>query len=450
MFKSSIEMNNKKDMKKILGGSAFGNMIEWFDYASYGYLATIIASVFFAPGDSTAALLSTFAIFALSFLVRPIGGLVWGHYGDRIGRKKVLLLTMCMMSISTFMIGLIPSYSSIGIWAPILLLVCRIIQGFSASGEYAGASLMIAEHAPKNKRGLLVSLVPASTAAGMLLGAVLASTLEFTLSDQSLYSWGWRIPFLLSLPLGLIGLFIRLKMEDSPVFNQLVEEKSSTIQVGIREGIRQNGKKIIIALGIICLNAVGFYIILSYMPTYLTTVLRFDSLQSTLTTIFTLLAYVMMLPLVGALTDKVGRKPVLITACILFILFTYPIFTLMSLGGALTIISMVLLGAILACNDGVLATFLSEMFPTEVRYSSFALSFNAGNAIFGGTAPYVATFLIASTGNDFAPAFYLVAAAVIALIALVKTSETLNVSLTNVKEEEVKKIDTNRSIAEKA
>lgn len=239
---------------------------------------------------------------------------------------------MFMMSISTFCIGLIPSYSSIGILAPILLLACRIVQGFSASGEYAGASLMIAEHAPKNKRGLLVSMVPASTAAGMLLGAVFASTLEFTLTEEALHSWGWRIPFLLSLPLGIIGLFIRLKMEDSPEFNQLLEEKSSSKQLGIIEGIRQNGKKIIIALGVICLNAVGFYIILSYMPTYLTTVLEFDSLQSTLTTIFTLLAYVIMLPIVGALTDKVGRKPVLITACILFIIFTYPIFTLMSLG----------------------------------------------------------------------------------------------------------------------
>ncbi|MEK5139994.1 MFS transporter [Priestia sp. FSL W8-0001] len=438
MSVSSINTNKKKEMKKILSGSAFGNMIEWFDYASYGYLAIIIASVFFAPGDTTAALLSTFAIFALSFIVRPIGGIVWGYYGDRIGRKKILVLTMFMMSISTFCIGLIPSYSSIGILAPILLLACRIVQGFSASGEYAGASLMIAEHAPKNKRGLLVSMVPASTAAGMLLGAVFASTLEFTLTEEALHSWGWRIPFLLSLPLGIIGLFIRLKMEDSPEFNQLLEEKSSSKQLGIIEGIRQNGKKIIIALGVICLNAVGFYIILSYMPTYLTTVLEFDSLQSTLTTIFTLLAYVIMLPIVGALTDKVGRKPVLITACILFIIFTYPIFTLMSLGGAFTITSMILLGAILACNDGVLATFLSEMFPTEVRYSGFALSFNAGNAIFGGTSPYVATFLIAATGNDFAPAFYLVVAAIIALIALIKTTETSSVSLIKMNNREEK------------
>lgn len=431
MTTATIETNKKKDMSQILAGSAFGNMIEWFDYASYGYLATIIASVFFAPGNETAALLQTFAVFALSFLVRPIGGLVWGHYGDRIGRKKVLILTMCMMSLSTFAIGLIPGYGSIGILAPILLLACRVIQGFSASGEYAGASLMIAEHAPKKKRGLLVSMVPASTASGMLLGAIVTSVLQFSLTDVDLQSWGWRIPFLMSLPLGIIGLIIRLKMEDSPVFSEMKEEKSAVKQLGAVEGIRKHKGKVFIAFGVICLNAIGFYIILSYMPTYLTTVLNFDSLQSTLTSIFTLLAYVVMLPIVGTITDKFGRKPVLMAACILFIVCTYPIFLLMSMGGAFTLISMILLGAILACNDGVLATFLSEIFPTEVRYSGFALSFNAGNALFGGTAPYLATFLIALSGNDFAPAFYLIAGAIIALVALIKTNETANISLKN-------------------
>lgn len=439
------ETNENKGMKQVLAGSAYGNMIEWFDYASYGYLATIIATVFFAPGNETAALLNTFAVFALSFLIRPIGGMVWGHYGDRIGRKKILILTMCMMSLSTFAIGLIPSYESIGMLAPILLLVCRIVQGFSASGEYAGASLMIAEHAPKKKRGLLVSMVPASTAAGMLLGAVVTSILQFSLTDAALQSWGWRIPFLLSLPLGLIGLRIRLKMEDSPVFNEMNAEESSEKQLGMIEGIRKYKGKIIIALGVICLNAVGFYIILSYMPTYLTTVLKFGSLQSTLITIFTLLTYVIMLPIVGKITDRFGRKPVLITACILFILFTYPIFLLMSLGGAFTILSMILLGAILACNDGVLATFLSEMFPTEVRYSGFGVSFNAGNAVFGGTAPYVATFLIAFSGNHFAPAFYLMAGALIALFSLLKTKETVNISLSNVKEKERKSVISKQS-----
>lgn len=422
---STTVMNKKQTtMKKVLFGSAFGNMVEWFDYASYGYLATIIASVFFASGDSNIALLSVYAIFALSFIIRPIGGLIWGYYGDRIGRRKVLILTMCLMSVSTFCIGLLPSYEKIGILSPIFLLLFRMVQGFSASGEYAGAALMIAEHAPKKQRGLLVSFVPASTAAGMLLGAGVAALLEYNLSHELLVAWGWRIPFLMSLPLGLIGLLVRLKLEDAEEFTEMVQkqEKQQTPQLGIIEGIRKNAKQIFIAFGVICLNAVGFYIILSYMPTYLSTVLNYSSLQGTLTTIFTLLAYVVMLPIVGSLADRVGRKPMLVIACILFILFSYPIFLMMSSGGILAIVSMILLGAILACNDGVLATFLSELFPANIRYSAFGLSFNVGNALFGGTAPYVATFLIVSTGNQFSPAFYLMFAAVIALIALSKLS----------------------------
>lgn len=438
MSATAVEKRKSNGMGRILAGSAYGNMVEWFDYATYGYLATVIAVVFFAPGNDSAALLNTFAIFALSFLVRPIGGMVWGHFGDRIGRRKVLILTMVMMSAATFAIGIIPSYETIGIFAPILLLLCRIVQGFSASGEYAGAALMIAEHAPRKRRGLLVSLIPASTAAGLLLGATVAATLEFTLSTEALVSWGWRIPFLLSLPLGLIGLYIRLKMEDSPVYNEMMKQKKKREikQLGIIEGIQKNSKKIIIAMGVISLNAVGFYIILSYMPTYLMTALGFEPLQSTLTTIFTLLAYVFFLPIVGSIADRVGRKPVLMTACVLFILFTYSIFYLMSLGGIFTILSLVLLGAILACNDGVLATFLTEMFPTEVRYSGFAFSFNTGNAMFGGTAPYIATFLIAFTGNNFAPAFYLMAGAIVAFIALLNTKETTNISLSEVESSE--------------
>ena len=181
-------------LKKAVFGASFGNMVEWFDYASYGYLAAIIATVFFAPGNETAALLGTFGIFALSFVVRPIGGLVWGHYGDKLGRQRILALTIIIMSGSTFAIAFIPGHASIGVAAPLLLLFFRLVQGFSASGEYAGASSFIAEYAPENRRGLLVSMGPASTAAGLVLGATLASLLQFNLSQEALHAWGWAHP----------------------------------------------------------------------------------------------------------------------------------------------------------------------------------------------------------------------------------------------------------------
>lgn len=420
------EKTQSSGVKQAVFGAAIGNLIEWFDYASYGYLATIIAVVFFAPGNEKAALLGTFGVFAVSFIARPIGGIVWGHYGDKLGRKRILTLTIIMMSLATFAIGLIPSYASIGIAAPLLLLLCRIVQGFSASGEYAGASLFIAEYAPKSRRGLLVSMVPASTAAGLLLGALTAILLQYNLTQDALHSWGWRIPFLVSGPLGLIALYIRQKLEDTPVFKEMEHEETQT---PVFMSVRQNWKQILVAFGIICLNAVGFYTILSYMPTYLVNELGFDSMKAILTTIISLTTYVILLPLVGTLADRVGRKPVLIGASILFMLFAYPAFSLLSLGGMYAVLAQILLGAILAGNDGVLATFLSEMFPTSVRYTCFGLSFNMGNAIFGGTAPFIATFLILQTGNMFAPAFYLMAAALVAFVALLGTKETANKAL---------------------
>ena len=417
---------NPSDVKKAVMGASIGNLIEWFDYASYGYLATIIAVVFFPAGNPQLALLGTFGVFAVSFIARPIGGIIWGHYGDKLGRKKILILTLLLMSISTFAIGLIPSYATIGIAAPLLLLLCRIVQGFSASGEYAGASLFIAEYAPKGRRGLLVSMVPASTAAGLMLGALAAFGLEATLSHEALHSWGWRIPFLLAGPLCLIALYLRMKLEDTPVFNEMGHSEE---QLPIAKTVKLNWKQILIAFGVILLNAVGFYTILSYMPTYLTNELNFSGTVGILTTLVSLTTYVIFLPMVGTLADRVGRKPVLIGACISFILLSYPAFLLLTLGGIWPVIALILLGAILAGNDGVLATFLTEMFPTKVRYTCFGLSFNLGNAIFGGTAPFIATFLILQTDNQFAPAFYLMAAALVALVALTRTKETANKDL---------------------
>ena len=320
-------------------------------------------------------------------------------------------------------------------WAPILLLTARVIQGFSASGEYAGASSFIAEFAPPKKRGMLVSMVPASTAFGLMTGALIAALLEFNLTEAALCSWGWRIPFLLALPFGLIVLYMRLKLEDTPVFIEMQEkakeseQSESSIEAGSFAGVMKYKKNLVRAFGIILLNAVGFYTLLSYMPTYLTQEMGFGKVEGALITLVTLVTYTIMLPIVGSIADRVGRKPVMMTACVLFVIGTYPTFLLLSKGFGFSILALILLGAMLAGNDGVLATFLSEMFPTQVRYTSFALAFNTGNAIFGGTAPFMATYLIAKTGNHYAPAFYVMIAAVIAFIALLGAKETAHKEL---------------------
>ena len=427
-----VDPPSAQTRRKVVMASFIGNFVEWFDYAAYGYLAAVISTVFFPETDKTTALLATFAVFAISFLVRPLGGVVWGHIGDKVGRKQALSLSILIMSGATFCIALLPSYAAIGVFAPILLLLVRVVQGFSASGEYAGASAFLVEYAPPKRRGLYASVVPASTAAGLLLGSLIAALLTGVLSDAQMHDWGWRLPFLLAAPMGLIGRYIRLKLEDTPVFRAL-EKADDVAAAPVLETIKKNRRPLIIALGAAVLNAVAFYVLLSYMPTYLSEELGFGASESFLATTIALAAYIGFIFFTGMASDQFGRKRMLIAASVLFIVLTVPAFAL--LDGAsflLVVIIQVILGGVLTLNDGTLPSFLSELFPTRVRYTGFALSFNLANAIFGGTAPFVATLLIAWTGNDIAPAWYVVAAAVVSLCAVLASRETSRAPLRDV------------------
>ena len=411
-------------LRKVLGASFIGNFVEWFDYASYGYFAIVIAHAFFPEIAPQSALLATFAVFAISFVIRPIGGIVWGQIGDRIGRRTALSWSILIMSGATTVMAILPSYHQIGILAPILLVVIRMIQGFSAAGEYAGATSFIAEYSPDNKRGLYTSIVPASTAAGLLFGSLLSALLFWLLTLEQMQTFGWRLPFLLAAPLGLIGLYIRLRLEDTPKFRQL-EATHHVDEAPIRDLFANYWRPMLIAFGVTCLNAVGFYLILSYMPTYLITELGIGEEQAFFATSITLAVYIGMIFLMGQLSDRFGRKTALITASVLFMLLTVPLFSL--LGGAsffTVVLIQVAFGVLLTINDGTLPCFLSEIFPTKVRYSGFAFSFNTANALFGGTAPFVATWLIGVTGSKLAPAWYLVAAAAVALVAMLLARET--------------------------
>ncbi|PFG40115.1 MHS family proline/betaine transporter-like MFS transporter [Georgenia soli] len=410
--------------RRVVTASFIGNFVEWFDYAVYGYLAATISMVFFPTADPQAALLSTFALFAISFLVRPLGGFFWGHLGDRIGRRTALSLSILIMSAATFCIALIPGYASIGLWAPALLLVARLVQGFSASGEYAGASAFLVEYAPANRRGIYAAVVPASTAAGLLLGSLIATLLTATLSAEEMQSWGWRLPFLLAAPMGLIGRYIRNKLEDTPAFRELAED-DTVVHPPMKSLFVHHWRPLVRAAGVVLLNAVGFYVILSYMPTYLSVELGLDTTRSYIATTVALATYIGFIFLTGSLSDRFGRKRVLISASVAFLLFTVPAFALLDSGSFVTVLLVqVALGAMLTLNDGTLPSFLAEMFPTRVRYSGFAVSFNLSNALFGGTAPFVATLLIGATGTDLAPAWYLMAAAAVALVCVCLAPET--------------------------
>ncbi|MBS0511492.1 MAG: MFS transporter [Proteobacteria bacterium] len=412
--------NDQRLVRRAAAGSFIGNFVEWFDYAAYGYLATVIASVFFPSEDRTTALMSTFAVFAISFFIRPVGGVIWGHIGDRIGRRDALSLSILIMSGSTFVIAFLPSYDMVGIWAPVLLLLVRLVQGFSASGEYAGASAFIAEYAPPKKRGLYTSLVPASTAVGLLFGSLLVAWMHTVLTPEQMHEWGWRLPFLLAAPFGLVGRYIRTSLEDTPAFRAMEAQshsKKEAAPIGLL--LTRYRRAVIVALGVASLNAVGFYVLLSYMPTYLSTEQGLSEAASFQAATISLLAYIFFIFMMGKLSDIFGRKTMLIFASMSFMAMSVALFQALpgaSFGTMLMI--QIMFGLLLAMNDGTLACFLAETFPTSVRYSGFALSFNLANTLFGGTAPFICTWLIKNTGNPFAPAWYLVGAAVVSLVAI--------------------------------
>ena len=426
-------LSERKALRRAATASFMGNFVEWFDYAAYGYLATVIALTFFPQTDTTTGLLATFAVFALSFIVRPFGGLVWGHFGDKYGRRSALSWSILIMPVATFCIGMLPTYNQIGLWAPVLLLLIRLVQGFSASGEYAGASAFLAEYAPEGKRGFYTSIVPASTAAGLLFGAVFVAGMHALMTVENLHDWGWRLPFLLAAPFGLVGRYIRVHLQDSPKFLEMekrLEAKECATHAPVRELLTVHRRPVLIGIGVTCLNAVAFYLLLSYMPTYLSTEMGMSESDSFIASTVSLATYIGLIFLMGKLSDRYGRKTMLVSASVMFLLLTFPLFGMLGNPSLLVILMIqIAFGAILAMNDGTLPCFLAEIFPTRVRFSGFAFSFNVANAVFGGTAPFIATWLIQMTGNKMAPAWYLLAAAAVALVAMLASRETAHKAL---------------------
>jgi MHS family proline/betaine transporter-like MFS transporter len=421
-------------LRRAIVGASIGNTVEWFDFATYNFLAVTLALVFFPPGNPTAALLSTFAVFAAAFFVRPLGGLFFGPLGDRLGRQRVLATVIILMSLSTFVIGLLPSYATIGVWAPLLLVVARCVQGFSAGGEFGGASTFLAEYSPDERRGFLVSWLEFSTLIGFVLGSLLVLFLSSTLPEDAMTSWGWRIPFLLAGPLGIVGLYIRLRLEDTPEFKAL-EETGEVSQSPFKETFVENWKQILQVGGLVIIQNIGFYVVLSYMTTYFQDPLGFSPTAASLSTTITLLVGMVLIPPLGALSDRVGRKPLLLASCIGYAVLTYPLFLLLNVGNLIAAVAAhVALGALLAVFISTSIAALTELFPTRVRYGGFSIGYNFSVAIFGGSSPYLAQYLVSTTGNPLSPAFVVIGGAVATLLVVLTVRETAGTDLLKTQE----------------
>lgn len=420
-------------VKRAVSAAALGNAMEWFDFGVYSYIAVTLGHVFFPSGNPTAQLLSTFGAFAAAFLVRPIGGMVFGPLGDRIGRQKVLAITMIMMAAGTFAIGLIPSYASIGVGAPILLLVARLVQGFSTGGEYGGASTFIAEYAPDRKRGFLGSWLEFGTLAGYVGGAGLVTLMTALLSTEDLNSWGWRIPFLIAGPMGIIGLYLRMRLEETPAFAQLEKEartqekarREAEKRIGIREMVFGQWRAMLLCIGLVLVFNVTDYMLLSYMPSYLTSELKYDETHGLLVVLAVMVLMMCVQPFAGRLSDRFGRRPVIAAGCIGFLVLSVPALLLIRQGSLLAIaLGMAALGLLLVAFTSTMPAALPALFPTRVRYGSLSIGFNISVSLFGGTTPLVVTALIGATGNKMMPAYYMMAAAVIGGIAVLLMSES--------------------------
>lgn len=423
---------NKVDARtarRITLAGCVGIFAELYDNGIFGFMAGTLALVFFP--DSQNAVLLVFVGYAISFFFRPLGGIICGHLGDRIGRQRMLVFVILLISVATAAIGMLPTYAAIGVAAPCLLILMRVLQGFSVGGEAAGAMTFLAEHAPEGKRGLYTSYAQIASFLSLLTGTVIAAAMTSGLGPDRMESFGWRIPFLLAIPLGITGIYIRRKITDTPNFTRLKEEDGLS-KSPLKEAFAsaEHRRAMWLALFIPLMNGSGYYVLFTYMPTFMSKELRFSTVDGLLVTAASLVAISVAIPFMGALSDRIGRKRVIAGAALAMAIAGIPCYALISTGNvALAVLGSSIMAVVFAGHTGVVHILLVELFPTRVRYSAYGLGYNVSSAVFGGTAPLLMTFLIGQTGNTYMPAFYAVVTALCTLAAVSKVKDRAHLPL---------------------
>ena len=417
-----MKVSNQDRARAVYAGSA-GIILEWFDYGIYGTFAPIISSIFFPSKDPMIGMLLTLMVFGVGFLSRPIGSMIFGHIGDKYGRKISLAWTIYIMAGATAIIGIIPSYETIGVLAPALLVCCRLVQGLSAGGEWGGATAFLVEYATEGRRGFYGSFQQNLAVVGLTLGTLVGFVLTSSLDKAALSAWGWRIPFIFGIVLGYIGWYIRSKVNDTPSFVEL--EASREVQSNpLLASVKTNFKGILQGMGLSVGWNAGFYMVMTFMSNYINTVLKLPLHLSLMTSMFSFVLLIILMPIMGHLSDKVGRKPMLYTSCFGFLLLSYPLFQFIGDGVFWKIlVAQFVLAVLLSMFSGTAVAFIAEIFTTQVRTSSL-VGYNIMAALAGGMAPFFAMSLVKMTGNNSSPAFYLMGCIVVSIITIATVPES--------------------------
>ncbi|HVR39727.1 MAG TPA: MFS transporter [Thermoanaerobaculia bacterium] len=415
--------DNQSSIWKVIAASAAGTMIEWYDFYIFGSLAAVVAGLFFPKENPTAGFLLTLATFATGFAVRPFGALVFGRIGDLVGRKYAFLVTLLIMGGATFAIGLLPTYSQIGIFAPMLLVVLRLLQGLALGGEYGGAAIYVAEHVPDKRRGFFTSFIQTTATLGLFISLGVILIVRTSMSEADFKSWGWRVPFLLSILLVAMSLYIRLKLRESPLFSKLKSEgKTSTAPLRDSLGTARNWRVILLVLfGAASGQAVVWYTGQFYALFFLQNVLKVDFIVANVIVAIALALGTPFFIVAGALSDRIGRKKVMMAGNLIAALSYYPIYKAMKLYSSplnkpMLILLVFVQVIFVTLVYGPIAAFLVEAFPAKIRYTSLSLPYHIGNGWFGGFTPFIATAVVAKTGNIYAGLWYPIGIALLTFV----------------------------------